>query len=73
MDCCTLALWTDLFPIAGVSGWFLLLPYIIEIPVFKYKQFRPWSDAAFRPLPITGYIVSVFFVTVIYVDMFKCL
>ena len=41
MDYSTSSLWTDLFPIEGVSGYILLLPCFIEIPVFNAKSVDP--------------------------------
>ena len=35
MDSSTIALWTGLFSIGRVSGWFFLLTYFIEIPVLN--------------------------------------
>ena len=41
MNSATLTLWTGPFQIKGVSGWFLLLPCFIDIPVLNANSVDP--------------------------------
>ena len=41
MDTSTISLWTGLFPIEGLSCWFLLLLCFIEIPIFNANSVDP--------------------------------
>ena len=50
VDSSTLTLWTGPFPVKGLSGKFLLLPWFTEIPVLYAKSIdpdqTPWSVAS---------------------------
>ena len=41
MESSTLTLWTGPFPVKGVAGWFLLLPWFTEILVLKANSVDP--------------------------------
>ena len=41
MDSSTLTFWTSPFPVKGVSGKFLLLPWFTEIPVLNANSVDP--------------------------------
>ena len=60
MDFSTLTLWTGPFQVKDVSGWFLLLPWFTEIPVFNANSIDPdqmprsaASDLGLRCLPMS--------------------
>ena len=41
MDSSALTIWTGSFPKEGVSGWFLLLPYVMIISVLNANSVDP--------------------------------
>ena len=60
VDSFTISLWTSPFPVKGVSGKFLLLPWVTEIPVLNANSVDPdqmlhsaTSDLGLQCLPVS--------------------